>query len=85
MSRRIGRTRSNVPRSPAAITVSWPASSVLTLPETGASSICAPLARTFSAIRREAAGLTVLMSTSTCSGPSPARTPSAPRTTCSRA
>jgi len=62
-----------------------PSSSVLTLPETGASSICAPRSRTSPARLREAAGLTVLMSTSTFPGPRPVSTPWGPSTTCSSA
>ena len=63
MSRRIGDTRSNAAASPPTMTESLPCSSVITLPDTGASSMTAPRSATRSASARLAAGLTVLMST----------------------
>src|SRR5579875_3192027 len=79
MSRRRGRTLSNTSRDPPTMMDSRPSSSVETLPDTGASSISAPRSRTRVARARLSAGLTVLMSTYTAPGASPARMPSAPR------
>ena len=58
---------------------SWPASSVTGLPETGASIRAAPRAATAWPSSRVTAGLTVLISTQTAPGRSPATTPSGPR------
>ena len=63
MSRRIGTTRSKASLSPPTITESFPCSRVITLPDTGASSMTAPHSATRSARPRLAPGLTVLMST----------------------
>ena len=68
---------------PPTITLSLPASSVDTLPDTGASTMSAPFARTFSATSRLTAGLTVLLSTTTLPSRRPARNPSAPSDTAS--
>ena len=54
-----------------------------TLPETGASSMAAPSARTRSASSRLARGLTVLMSTQIFPAARPARIPSGPEATAS--
>jgi hypothetical protein len=53
-------------------------SAVATLPETGASTIAPPAARTRSARPRENAGETVLMSTAVFPGPIPLSAPLAP-------
>ena len=58
-----GRTRAKTSSSPPTITASLPCSSVITLPETGASSMCASSAATRAAIARELSGLAVDMST----------------------
>jgi len=63
MSWRIGLTRSKARLSPPTMMERRPVSSVVTLPETGASSICAPRSATRTASARLAAGLIVLMST----------------------
>src|SRR5712691_633562 len=60
---RIGFTRANTSASPPTITDSFPCSSVMTEPDTGASSICAPSSATFSAIARVLARVVVDMST----------------------
>ena len=67
-SRSSGSTAANACRSPPTMIASVPLSAWGMLPETGASSIWAPRARTRSASRRLACGLTVLMSTYTCPG-----------------
>ncbi len=64
---------------------SRPSSSVLTLPETGASSSSAPAPRASSASARLAAGDPVVMSTQTLPGRRPARIPSGPSATASSA
>src|SRR5215211_168299 len=64
---------------------SCPASRVVRLPDTGASSMLAPVSATLSASRRLASGSIVLISAYTFPGPSPARIPSSPETICSTA
>ncbi len=51
-----------IARSPPTINDSFPCSRVMTLPETGASSIRAPRCATWFANARDFAGLTVLIS-----------------------
>ena len=80
-----GLMRSNVSLRPPTITESFPSCSVTTLPETGASTMSAPRARTFAATDRLNAGLTVLISMSTLPGANPARMPSGPSTIISSA
>src|SRR2546426_841478 len=63
----------------------WPASSVAGDPDTGASRRWAPRVSISAASARTASGLTVLISTCTASRRSPARMPSDPRQTASRA
>ena len=58
-----GTSRSKAVRSPPTIIESLPSSRVITLPDTGASSMRAPQAIACAASARLAAGLTVLMST----------------------
>ena len=53
---------------PPTIIESLPCSSVMTLPDTGASTMSAPCSRTFAASARLTAGLTVLMSMSSLPG-----------------
>src|SRR6266511_2739957 len=60
---RIGRTRSSTSASPPTMIESWPRSSVDTLPETGPSSMVAPVSATLAASSRVTLGLIVLMST----------------------
>ena len=60
---------------------SLPSSRVFTLPETGASSISAPISAASAARARLAAGLIELMSTKTLPGERPAMIPSGPRAT----
>jgi len=60
---RIGFTRSKASSSPPTMTEAFPCSTVIDVPDTGASSICAPTAATCSASARVFAGLAVLMST----------------------
>ena len=62
MPSRIGRARSKADRFPPTMIESLPSSNVMTLPDTGASSICAPLDSTCLASSRLVDGLTVLMS-----------------------
>ena len=57
---------------------SWPASSVMGLPETGASISAAPRAVIAAPSSRVTSGLTVLISAHTAPGRSPAITPSGP-------
>src|SRR3989442_9252956 len=83
MSSSSGLTRSKVARFPPTITDSLPCSSVTTLPDTGASTMSAPFSRTWAATARLTAGLTVLMSTTTFPGLSPASNPSRPSATAS--
>src|SRR3989304_5427211 len=78
MACRIGWTRLKAARSPPTMIESLPCSSVLTLPETGASSICPPRAATCVARSALTAGLTVLMSTYTFPCASPASSPAGP-------
>src|SRR3990172_6673121 len=78
MACRIGWTRLKAARAPPTMIESLPCSSVLTLPETGASSICAPRAATCVARSALTAGLTVLMSTYTFPCASPASSPAGP-------
>src|SRR5918994_1881237 len=82
---RTGLMRSYAPESPPTMIASCPASRVARLPETGASSICAPVSATRSASRRLAAASIVLMSAYTFPAPSPARIPSGPDATSSTA
>ena len=77
-----GSARSNAACDPPAKIASSPASSVATLPETGASSISAPASATRSAIPALACGAIVLMSAQTAPGASPAITPSSPSAIC---
>ena len=60
---RIGLTRSNVASSPPTISDALPWSTTIAVPDTGASSICAPVPATCAASARVFAGLAVLMST----------------------
>src|SRR5215472_3273278 len=78
MSRSSGFSFSNVSFPPPTITESLPSCSVITLPETGASTRSLPSARTFAAKSRLTAGLTVLISTKSFPGPAPASIPSGP-------
>ena len=63
MSRRIASTSSKASSSPPTMIERRPSSSVLTLPETGASSMRAPSSATCSARARLASGVPVVMST----------------------
>ena len=63
MSCKIGLTCSTASASPPTMIERLPCSSVNGLPETGASSICAPVSATRAASARLALGLTVLIST----------------------
>src|SRR6266446_1144106 len=85
MSSRTGFTRANVSARPPTITDNLPCWRVITLPETGASSMSAPFSRTLLARARLIAGLTVLMSTKILPGPSPASNPSGPSATAASA
>ena len=58
--------------------VSFPLSTIVTLPDTGASIMSAPFSRTFAASARLTAGLTVLISMSNFPGPRPASNPFGP-------
>ena len=58
-----GFARSNASSSPPTMIETFPCSTVIDVPDTGASSICPPTAATFSASARVFAGLAVLMST----------------------
>ena len=60
------------------MTDSFPSCRVITLPDTGASTMSAPFSRTFAARERLTSGLTVLMSTKILPLFSPARIPSGP-------
>src|SRR6267142_2196124 len=79
LARTCSRTFSSAAGSPPTMNESWPASSVTGLPETGASIRAAPRAATAWPSSRVTAGLTVLISTQTAPGRSPATTPSGPR------
>ena len=74
--------RSNVSGLPPTMTESLPCWRVMTLPETGASTMSAPFSRTLAASARLTAGLTVLISTQTLPGPSPSNRPFGPSATC---
>src|ERR1700685_1526766 len=78
MSCKSGFTFSNVSLRPPTITDSLPSCSVITLPETGESTMSAPSSRTFVANVRLALGLIVLMSMKIFPAPKPASSPSAP-------
>src|SRR5215469_2796713 len=78
-------TFSNVSLRPPAITESLPSCKVITLPETGESTRSPPFSRTFSAISRLNAGLTVLRSTRILPGFTPASIPSGPFITAANA
>ena len=58
-----GLARSSTSRPPPTISEAFPCSTVTDVPDTGASSMSAPAARTCSASARVFAGLAVLMST----------------------
>ena len=78
MSLSSGFMRSNVSFRPPTIIDSLPSTSVTTLPDTGESIMSAPFSRTFAAMARLVAGLTVLMSTNTLPALRPAIIPSGP-------
>src|ERR1700757_5475727 len=69
MSKSNGLTFSKVSLRPPTITESFPSWSVITLPDTGDSTMSPPFSRIFPAISRLNAGLTVLISTNSFSGP----------------
>src|SRR5215831_17229954 len=73
-----GFTLSNASFRPPTITESLPSCNVITLPETGESTISPPFSLTFAAISRLNAGLTVLISTKILSGLTPTSIPSGP-------
>ncbi len=60
------------------MTESFPSCSVITLPETGESTMSPPFSRTLAATSRLYAGLTVLISTKILPGVTPASIPSGP-------
>ena len=78
-------TCSKVSAFPPTIIVSLPCSSVLMLPETGESTMSAPLARTLATVSRLTTGLTVLMSMMVLPALRPAMKPSGPSATPSSA
>ena len=78
MSCSSGFSRSNVSLRPPTMTDSLPCCSVITLPETGASTMSAPFSRTLAASARLTAGLTVLMSMWNFPVEKPASNPSGP-------
>src|ERR1700687_2394544 len=73
-----GFTFSNVSLRPPTITDNFPSCSVITLPETGESTMSPPFSRTLAAISRLYAGLTVLISTKILPGFTAASIPSGP-------
>src|ERR1700730_4695913 len=73
-----GFTFSKVSRRPPTITDNFPSCRVMTLPDTGESTMSAPRSRTFAARARLTLGLTVLMSRKILPGPRPASIPSEP-------
>src|SRR5271165_566594 len=78
MSSSSGLMWSKVSFRPPTITDNFPSCRVITLPETGASTMSAPTARTFAASARLTAGLTVLMSINVLPALNPASNPSGP-------
>jgi hypothetical protein len=78
ISSRSGFTFSNVSRRPPTITESFPSCNVITLPETGESTMSAPFSRIFAANARLTLGLIVLMSMKTLPALKPASSPSGP-------
>src|SRR5713226_1629879 len=78
MSSNSGLTFSNVSFRPPTITESFPSCSVITLPETGESTMSPPFSLTLPATSRLYAGLTVLMSAKILPGAAPASIPSGP-------
>src|ERR1700675_3970389 len=78
MSSSNGFTFSKVSLRPPTITESFPSCSVITLPDTGASTMSPPFSRIFPAISRLNAGLTVLISTNNFPGVAAAIIPSGP-------
>src|SRR3984893_7204012 len=78
MSSSKGFTFSKVSLRPPTITESFPSFSVITLPDTGASTMSPPFSRIFPAISRLNAGLTVLISTNNFPGVVAAIIPSGP-------
>src|SRR4029079_17592230 len=82
---RTGRARSKSPSSPPTISVSFPLSARLTLPDTGASMTPARRSRIAVSWRRMTAGGTVELSTSTLPGLTPATPPSRARSTAATA
>src|SRR5579862_1683205 len=81
MSSSRGLILSKVSFLPPTITDNFPSCRVITLPDTGESTMSAPRARTFSASARLTAGLTVLMSMNVFPVVNPARSPSGPSVT----
>src|SRR5208282_1354697 len=75
MSSSSGLMWSKVSFRPPTITDNFPSCRVITLPETGASTMSAPTARTFAASARLTAGLTVLMSINVLPALNPASNP----------
>ncbi len=80
-----GRTASTEASSPAAMIIRVRASAAAVLPDTGASTIAAPVASTSAPSRSMRVGPTVLMSTAIFPAPSPASRPDSPRYTASSA
>src|SRR5882672_2614694 len=78
MSCKSGFTFSKVSLRPPTITDNFPSCSVITLPETGESTMSPPFSRTLAATSRLYAGLTVLISTKILPGVTPASIPSGP-------
>src|SRR5713226_842938 len=78
MSNNSDFTFSNVSFRPPTITESFPSCSVITLPETGESSMSPPFSLTVAATSLLYAGLTVLISTKTLPGVTPASIPPGP-------
>ena len=78
-----GNTRSKAATVPPTITDRVPSIAPCCPPDTGASSISTPFARSISAIRRVTDGEIVLLSTTTMPGRAPCTTPAGPSTTSS--
>ena len=78
MSSSSGFILSKVSRRPPTITDNLPSCNVITLPETGESTMSAPFSRTFEASVRLTVGLTVLISMKVLPALMPASIPSGP-------
>src|SRR6267154_2033645 len=80
-----GRARSRPADGPPTMIMTWPASAASRLPDTGVSSMLAPVRATSAAMWALTSGSTVLQSATTCRGASPATNPPAPSATARRA